>query len=247
MLASCTPTATTDAGTDAGDGGFCGIVACEQCTTSAMAASDGGDGGDADAAVATGYTLTIQGKPTAMLNACTPAALQAFVTACFSVGATTATCAAWNAEDAGAAQALCAACLAPTAPTSPTWGPFVCATASPCNANSGGCADIVLGTIGAEIGQNSPDAGVVGSCGDAITNAVGCEDYTCDLCLNADFTTCLSDAVSNQCQLYEAQRATLCPANDAGPPAFASCFPQTNGENNAENFAFVNVFCGTGP
>src|ERR1700690_66657 len=42
-----------------------------------------------------GFPDIQQGKPTQVLNACTSNQLQAFVTACFSSTASTATCTAW--------------------------------------------------------------------------------------------------------------------------------------------------------
>jgi hypothetical protein len=229
-MIACTPQATTDGGTDGGDAGMCGVIACEQCTTDAG-----------------GFAPIIQGAPTTIMNACTQAELQTFVTACFSSIATTASCTAWNTlQDAGADAGLCAQCLAPVTEASPTWGPFICATtASPCGANSGGCVDIVLGTVNDEI-RVEPDGGV-GSCGDQITNAFACEDYACSTCRGTDTQTCLDDAIATQCTMWaQAQTSTtgVCSAanSDAAPTALASCFPATD----AENVAFVNVFCGTG-
>ncbi len=228
-MVACTPQATTDGGTDGGDGGMCGVVLCEQCTTDAG-----------------GYSPIVQGTPTTVMNACTTGELQAFVTACFSSGATTASCTAWNMLDAGADAGACAQCLAAVTETSPTWGPFVCATtASPCGANSGGCVDIVLGTVNQEM-RVEPDGGV-GSCGDQIANAFACEDYTCSTCRGTDTQACLDDAVATQCATWaQAQTSTtgLCAAANgaAAPAALASCFPKAD----VENVAFVNVFCGTG-
>jgi hypothetical protein len=231
LVMACAPQTTADGGADAGDAGICGIVACEQCTTDAG-----------------GFALIAQGTPTAVMNACTQAELQAFVTACFSTDATTSTCAAWNLQDSGADAGVCGTCLAPVVQTSPTWGPFDCVTTgSPCGANSGGCVDIVLGTISQEL-SHQPDGGGTGSCGDQITNALACEDYACGNCRATDTETCLADATAGECATWsQAETSTtgVCAiANgDASPSALTSCFPQTD----VENVAFVNVFCGTGP
>ncbi len=205
-----------------GDSSTCtGVVTCEQCDAS-------------------GYSAPQEGKPTTVVGACTQAELQAFVTACFSTNANTTTCKAWQTQDSGA----CGTCLNPVLQTSATWGPFDCATSSsPCGANSGGCVDLVLGSTATEKGQ-----GGAGSCGDAITSAFGCEDYSCNTCTTTDFTSCVQDAVAHQCSSYSSvQTSTTGPCaaanSDAAPAGIANCFPQ----DDAGNVLFVNVFCGTGP
>jgi len=224
---------------DAAEAGLCGVVACEQCAPTVV------DGGDAAV-----FIPVTQGKPTALPNACAQAELQAFVTACFSSVATTATCTVWNLSEADAGtdggEGACAVCLAAVPQSSPTWGPFDCvATGLPCSANSGGCVDLVLGTVSKEVEQ-----GGAGSCGDAITSAYACEDYACSTCKGADIQTCLQDSIAttHECSAFAAaQTSPTGPCatvnDDAAPSTLATCFPQTD----AANLAFVNVFCGTGP
>jgi hypothetical protein len=222
-------TGTKDSGGDTGNGGCSTApVSCEQCDVS-------------------GYTVAQMGKPTDVINACNATQLQAFVTACFSSGASTATCSAWAKQDGGA----CSTCLNPVLQTAANWGPFDCATSSsPCGANSGGCVDLVLGSTAIAAEKNNNGAG---SCGDAINAAFGCEDFACTGCtVTADFTACVKDAVgtgaTHQCKTYtDVQDSTTgaCAVvnSDAAPAALTNCFPQTD----ADNVNFVNVFCGTGP
>lgn len=133
--------ATADAGrADAADAGCASGLACEQCDV-------------------TLYSPPVMGSPVVSVDACTPAELAAYVAACFSATSTKATCAAWG-GDGGA----CAACLAATPTSSASWGPLVAMSASTSETNTGGCVDLVLGTVSDEVGR-----GGVGSCGDAIT------------------------------------------------------------------------------
>ncbi len=192
-----------------------------------------------------GYMPIMQNKPVQVLNACSAPELQAFVTACFSAGATMGTCTAWEAMDGGA----CRMCLAPVLRTSPTWGPFDCANAqAPCGANAGGCVDLILNTVSQEMSQ-----GGTGSCGDLVTINFGCQDYACSECDApndndaGDGVACESSAVANECLSFvDAVDSTtgVCGiiGSDAAPAAITDCFPQTD----AENVNFVNVFCGTG-
>jgi hypothetical protein len=171
--------------------------------------------------------------------------LQAFVTACFSSGATMSACKAWETMDGGA----CSMCLAPVLRTSPQWGPFDCANAmAPCGANAGGCVDLILNTVSQEKTQ-----GGNGSCGDLVTINFGCQDYACSSCdapsdnNPADGPACESSAVANECLQYVDgvdSPTGVCGilGSDAAPPAINDCFPSTD----AENVNFVNVFCGTG-
>ena len=211
-----------------GDGAACGSgLACEECNVS-------------------GYAPVQMAKPLAVVNACTLTQLQAFVTACFSSGASSSTCTAWEQADSGA----CGTCLEPVLQTSASWGPFDCATSSsPCGANEGGCVDLVLNTVSTEKSQ-----GGAGSCGDLVTINFGCQDYACSECEApndtnaADGTACDQSAVANECVQYvnAVESGTgACAAidGDSAPPNSASCFPQSD----AQNVDFVNIFCGTGP
>jgi hypothetical protein len=217
-----------DSGKDAPVGSDAGCttapVACEVCDVS-------------------GYTAPMMGKPAQVLNACTATQLQAFVTACFSSTASSATCTAWAKQDGGA----CTTCLNPVLQSSANWGPFDCATSSsPCGANSGGCVDLILKAQASE-----KASGGSGSCGDAITGAFGCEDYACSTCTTADFQACVKDTLStgttHQCgSYYDVQVNPTGPCmalqSDAAPASLNNCFPQTD----ADNVNFVNVWCGTG-
>ena len=216
-------------GNDAGNKCPTAVDACEQCDVS-------------------GYTPATMGKPTQVIGACTATQLQAFVAACFSSTASTASCQAWGQQDSGA----CGKCLNPTLQSATTWGPFDCATSSsPCGANSGGCVDIALAATASE-----KVGGGAGSCGDAITAAFGCEDYACSTCdstggASSIFAKCVSDSLStgatHQCSSYyntQTNPTGPCAAlqSDAAPASLQSCFPQTD----ADNVNFVNIFCGTG-
>ena len=189
-----------------------------------------------------GYTTVTQGKPVAMVGACTQQQLQDFVTACFSTTSTQATCTAWSTANADAGN--CSTCLAPVLQSDANWGPFDCASqSSPCGANAGGCVDLVTSAVSTETGQ-----GGAGSCGDLITDNFGCQDYACGSCATADFQTCDTSATANECKLYvdKIDSATgPCAAinGDAAPPKVANCFPQTD----ADNVKFIDVFCGAGP
>ena len=214
------PITKPDSGGDSGPGCASGL-ACENCDV-------------------TGYTAVQQGKPVAMPGSCTAAQLQAFVTACFSSGASQATCTAWSQQDSGA----CGTCLAPVLQSSANWGPFDCATSSsPCGANSGGCVDLVTNSVSTEKGQ-----GGAGSCGDLVTVNFGCQDYACGTCSTTDFQTCDQSATANECKSYvdavTSDTGPCGPINgDAAPAKAQSCFPQTD----ADNVNFVDIFCGTGP
>ena len=184
------------------------------------------------------YVPMVMNAPLITSNACTPAELQAFVTACFSGTATTATCLTWSQADTGP----CGACLASVVPASAHWGPFVC-NGSTCGANTGGCVDLVLGTVADELNQ-----GGLGSCGDALTDNIGCDEFACAACAATDQDACIASAAANECASYQASvswpSGPCAAANgDAAPAGVARCFPQ----NDAENVDFLNVFCGTGP
>lgn len=207
------------------DGGPCGAacgssLCCESCDV-------------------TGYAPITMGAARVSVGACTQQQLQAFVTACFSSGADTTSCEAWSTQDAGA----CAACLTPVLTSATAWGPLDCDTSSsPCAPNEGGCVDLVLHTTADEA-----VSGGSGSCGDTITVKDGCVDYGCSTCTGADVLTCEQSAVANECATYQNQVVSttgLCAAlqGDASS-SLGVCFPQTD----ADNIAFVNVFCGTGP
>jgi hypothetical protein len=173
-----------------------------------------------------GFAPLVQGKPTATPGACSPDELQSFVAACFGSTATTEACAGWQKLDAG----NCATCLAPVLANSPTWGPFYCMSIeTPCGTNAGGCVDLVMGAIASEKGQ-----GGAGTCGDSLTNAFACEDYVCNAC-NTTFGACLDAAAPAECASYMTASASC--------SALAPCLPSSD----ADNVAFVNVFCGAGP
>ena len=192
-----------------------------------------------DCSAAISYQPPMMGVPIATANACTQSELQAFATACFSSGATQQSCAAWQQQDSGA----CGACLAPASTSSATWGPIDCPSASACDANVGGCVDLVLGAIADERGQ-----GGTGSCGDALSAALGCEDVACGACATGDVAACLQSSATNECASYENATASAtgaCAAiyGDAAPAAVSACFAHSD----ADQAAFLNVFCGTGP
>jgi hypothetical protein len=189
----------------------------------------------------TQYSAPTLGTPIQMKNACTPAELQAFQTACFSSTATTQTCQTWSkGEPDGSA---CVKCLNPNLQSDTSWGPFDCqTTSSPCGANSGGCVDIIMKSQASE-----KVTGGSGSCGDLVTTNFGCQDYACGGCTSTDFTTCDTSATANECKQYvdAVQSATgVCaPINgDAAPAGIDACFPQ----DDAGEVKFLDVFCGTG-
>lgn len=204
----------------------------------------GGDGGpgcgsglDCEQCDVTGYSPIQQGTPHTVPNACTAQQLQDFVTACFSTGASSTTCSAWEAQDTGA----CGTCLQPVLQSTTSWGPFDCETSSsPCGANAGGCVDKVIGQVGQE-----GITGGSGSCGDLVTVNFGCQDYACSTCSTTDFQTCDQSAVANECASYVSQVSSttgICAGinGDAAPARISDCFPQSD----SDNVNFVDVFCG---
>jgi hypothetical protein len=149
-------------------------------------------------------------------------------------------CDAWKQQDSGA----CGACVASASESASAWGPVVCDSASACTANSGGCVDLLTGTVADEVGQ-----GGAGSCGDLFAVAASCESFACASCFanDTELTQCYQSATANECQSYDdatkVSNIGPCVAVNADASAVAVCFPGTDAEVNA----FVNVFCGTGP
>lgn len=209
--------------------------------------SSGGDSGACKSGLAcevcdvTQYTSPTQGTPIQMKNACTPAELQAFQTACFSSTATSATCQTWSKGEPDGSP--CVKCLNPNLQSDTSWGPFDCqTTSSPCGANSGGCVDLITSSQSKE-----KVTGGTGSCGDLVTTNFGCQDYACGGCTTTDFTTCDTSATANECKQYvdAVQSGTgACAAinGDAAPAGINACFPQ----DDAGEVKFLDVFCGTG-
>lgn len=180
----------------------------------------------------TGFTPTQLSPPVSATNACSPSDIQAFVTACVGSTATPTTCSGWQESDAGAA---CGACiLTPT--TSAQSGALLC-DATSCQANEGGCVDILLSEVSREIGS-----GGSGSCGDLVSAEYGCIDYACGACTtSSDFDACETNATQVECQAYaDAVKSSSACATDVDTSV---CLPQSD-----RGWArFINVFCGTGP
>ena len=228
---------TTDGGTDAKadvthpstdggggtDGGCTSGLACELCDVS-------------------GYTPTTQSKPTQMKNACTSTQISDFVTACFGTSATQTTCTAWQTANADAGN--CVSCVF-TLQSGAAWGPLVCSSTS-CSLNSPGCLDLELSQVNQE-----KASGGTGSCGDALSDSYGCQDYACGTCpstggTSSDFSTCVQAALTAECKSY-GDAFTNAPAcaslqGDAAPAGVNKCFPQAD----TDVPAFVDLVCGTG-
>jgi len=193
-----------------------------------------------------GYTPTPMSTPAVSQNACSPAEISDFVSACYGTGSTQQTCDAWKAGEADAG--ACPGCIF-TSRSASAWGALVCTSTalSSCLINNPGCMDLELGQVSQEL-----QSGGSGSCGDILGASYGCQDYACATCSttgapSSDFATCVNAAMQTECKSYadKFDTAPQCAVlqGDAAPPKVPSCFPQSATDLSS----LVNVFCGSGP